>query len=117
MKYPATITLIVVTVLVALSTGALYAVTGYGTMLFQLVMLGAWGAVAKIASPAYADNHALPLVAATLVLNLVYFLVPAVAAWLALRKRWPRVSSTVSALWCIFYVACLFILFPATDGP
>lgn len=109
--------LVVVTVLVALTTAALYAVTGYGTVLYQIVMLSAWGAVAKIASPAYADSHAVPLLAATLVLNLVYFLIPAVPAWLVLRKRWPRTSAGVSALWCIFYVACLFILFPATDGP
>jgi hypothetical protein len=110
-------TLVAAASAVGASTALLPGVTGYGTLLFQLVALGAWGIVAAITSGAYADaNH--PWVwSVALVLNLALFLIPAFIIWLTGRKRWPVACSVTLGVWCAFYLASLFVLFPATDGP
>src|SRR5947208_3374105 len=84
--------------LVGASTAVLPSVTGYGTILFQVVALGAWGIVAAVTSGLYADTHH-PVI------------------WLSGRRRWTSGSSVVILAWCTFYLASLFWLFPATDGP
>jgi hypothetical protein len=103
--------------LVGASTAALPGVTGYGTNLFQLVALGAWGIVAAITSDLYADTHHPVAWSVAFVLNLVLFLIPASGIWLTARNRWPVGCSVGISAWCIFYLASLFWLFPATDGP
>jgi uncharacterized membrane protein len=102
---------------VGASTAALPSVTGYGTVLFQLVALGAWSIVAAVTSGAYADTHHPMVWAVALVLNLTLFVIPASGIWLASHKRWPVACAGAILAWCAFYLACLFWLFPATDGP
>jgi hypothetical protein len=107
----------VATGVVGASTALLPWVTGYGTILFQVVVLGAWGAVAAMTSGPYADTHHGPLWLIALLLNVVLFLIPAGIVWLVSRKRWQSFCSGTIALWCCFYLASLFFLFQATDGP
>jgi hypothetical protein len=102
---------------VAASTIALPWVGGYGTILFQVIVLGAWALLAKITSQQYADLHHAPLWALALIFNIVAFAIPATLVWALTRTRWPRASSYLMLSWCAFYIAALFVLFPATDGP
>lgn len=102
---------------IAATTAALPSITGYGTILFQVVALGAWGIVAAITSGLYADTHHPVVWSVALVLNLLLFLIPAAGVWLVARKRWPAACSVAILSWSLFYLASLFWLFPATDGP
>ena len=102
---------------VGASTGALPSVTGYGTVLFQVVALGAWGLVAAATSGMFADTHRPVVWSVAFLLNVLLFVVPAGLIRLASRKRWPIGSSITILAWCVFYLASLFWLFPATDGP
>ena len=110
-------TLIATAGAVGASTALLPSISGYGTLLFQLVALGGWGIVAAITSDAFADAHHSWVWSVAFVLNLLLFLVPASIIWLYGRRRWPFACSMVLAGWCLFYLASLFVLFPATDGP
>ena len=103
--------------LIAASTVALPYVTGYGTVLFQVVTLGASAIVASTAASLFADTHHPVVWSVALVLNLLLFLIPASAVWLAARKRWPLGCSAALLGWYALYVSSLFWLFPATDGP
>jgi len=102
---------------VAASTAALPSVTGYGTVLYQSVVLSAWGLVAASTSGRYADLHHGPVWFAALLLNVGVFLVPALTVFFTSRRRWPRVGSVGLLAWTAFYLMSLFVLFPVTDGP
>ena len=117
MRFHPTKVLIVAACMVGASTAPLLNVAGYGTILGQIVVLGAWFMVASITSGLYADTHHFVLWPVAVVLNLTLYLVPATGIWLAVRKRWPPWCSVVIVVWLMFYVASLFWLFPATDGP
>jgi hypothetical protein len=104
-------------VAVGLSTIGLPWIRGYGMVLSQMVVLAAWGIVAAASSGRYADLHHGPVWLTALFLNLVLFLIPAGIYFLITRHRWPRVSTVGIAILCVFYLSCLFFLFPATDGP
>ena len=99
------------------STAVLPSVTGYGTNLFQLVAVGAWGLVAAVTSGMYADTHHPIVWSVAFLLNVLLFALPAGLIWLIGRRRWPVGSSIAILAWCTFYLASLFWLFPATDGP
>jgi hypothetical protein len=110
-------TLLLTTGAVGASTALLPAVGGYGTILFQIVVLSAWGLVAGLITDSNADlNHGLVWLVA-LFLNVGLFLVPGCVVWLITRKRWPKAGSAMLVVWCLIYLAALFVLFPATDGP
>src|SRR5437879_3108029 len=94
--------LMATTGVVGASTALIPGVTGYGTILYQIVGLGAWSIVAALTSDAYADNHDLPKLSVALVLNLALFLIPAAAIWLACRKRRPATCSGIIVAWCAF---------------
>jgi hypothetical protein len=102
---------------VGLSTVAFPWIRGYGMLLSQLVVLGAWGLVAALSSGRFADLHHGPVWLAALFLNLALFLIPAGMFWLTTRRRWPRAATVGIIIFCCFYLSCLFFLFPATDGP
>jgi hypothetical protein len=102
---------------VAASTLTLAHITGYGTHLFQTVVLGAWGIVARLSSDKFADAHHDVLWWVTLHLNIVLFLIVAAPIWAICRKRSPRVGSGLVVSWFVLHIAMLFFLFPATDGP
>jgi hypothetical protein len=104
-------------VAVALTTVSFPYVTGYGTSLFQLVVLGAWSLIAHLSSGLFADHHHGILYLVALLLNLVGFSFLAVPLWLCFRNRATRFGSFAIVGWTVFYVAMLFFLFPATDGP
>jgi hypothetical protein len=102
---------------VGVSTAALAGVTGYGTALSQIVVLGSWSLVALVTSGAFADQHQAILWIVTFVLNITVFGVPAsIAVWL-LRARAPVWCAVILISWLLLYLASLFVLFPATDGP
>jgi hypothetical protein len=102
---------------VTASTLLLPRVTGYGTSLYQLVVLGAWSLLAHLTSETYADSHHPALWTIATAINLALFLIPEAGIWLASRKRLPTICSVATCLWCGFYLLLLFRLFPATDGP
>jgi len=91
--------------------------TGYGTVLSQIVGLGAWGLLASVTSGMFADqNHQIlwPIVAT---LNVFLFSLLAGPVYFVFRRRAPSFTLWFLALWLVFYLCCLFVLFPATDGP
>ena len=102
---------------VALSTTALPSVTGYGTQLFQFVVLGAWAIVAAASSGMFADTHKAAVWTVALFANLLAFSVVAIPIWAVTRKWTPRAGTITLIAWTAFYLAALFVLFPATDGP
>ena len=109
--------LIFTTCVVGVSTAVLPAITGYGTSLSQGIILGAWAIIAALTSGAYADQHHAPVWAIVFILNILFYLVPALIVWLVCRYNFPSTCNTALIIWCVFYLACLFFLFPATDGP
>ena len=105
------------TAIVAVSTVFLPCVSGYGTVLGQFVVLGAWSIVAALTSGSFADHHDGLVWLVSALLNVGLFLLPASAVALATRRWWPRANVVALAIWCVFYLTALFVLFPATDGP
>ena len=104
--------------LVALSTIAFPWIQGYGTILGQVVVLGAWGIVAALTSGRYADLHHGIVWTVALFLNVLLFSIPAGLFYAALRRRrWRRAFGPTVAVWCLLYLGCLFVLFAATIGP
>jgi hypothetical protein len=102
---------------VAGSTAGLPFVRGYGTGLFQMIVLGAWAIVARLSSGTFADQHHGPLWVIAFLLNMLCFCLVAVPLWLVTRNRLPKLAMLLIICWMGFYLAMLFILFPATDGP
>jgi hypothetical protein len=102
---------------VAASTALLPRVAGYGTTLYEVVTFYAWAIVALVTSGFFADTHHSVLWPVVALVNVALFLVPAAAISLATRKRSPACCSLATLAWCGFYLASLFWLFPATDGP
>jgi hypothetical protein len=105
------------TVVVGATSALLPSVSGCGTILFQMVVLGAWGIVARISSGAFADAHHGPVWIVALLLNLGLFLVLALPVYLLTRRKAAGLGAVALVAWLAFYIACLFFLFPATDGP
>ncbi len=105
------------TCIVGAGAAALPSVTGYGTILFQVVGFGAWAIAASITSGRYVDTHHVLLWSVACILNLALFLIPATGIYFAARKRWSTVCSLGIVAWCVFYLLSLFWLFPANDGP
>jgi hypothetical protein len=110
-------TLLATSFTVVVSTSLLPGVTGYGTILSDLVIFPAWAIVALVTSGQFADTHHSVVWPVAAVVNLTLFLVPAGAISLATRKHWPAYCSLATLAWCGFHLASLFWLFPATDGP
>ena len=108
--------LVVAALLVAVSVVAAVHGASDGTMAFIAVAALAMSSVAKITSPMYAHHHQSVVLAVAVLFNVVIFLVPAVPAFLVLRKRRPIASLCTTVIWCAFYVACILVLFPITDG-
>lgn len=104
-------------VLVAASTIFLPKVSGFGTILYQLVVLGAWQIVAIASSGTFVDQNHSVLWVVALILNVLLFLTPVVVAGPIAINRWPRVFQVCLVLWTGFYICALFFLFPATTGP
>ena len=92
-------------------------VTGYGTILYQIVVLNAWGIVAKVSSGRFADLHHRPVWLVALFLNLAFFLILALPIYRLAKNRLPLLSVIAVVSWTLFYLGSLFVLFPATDGP
>ena len=109
---------IVISALIAMaSTAGLAAVRGYGTMLFQIVVLGAWSIVAHFTSDLFADQHHGIVWIVALLLNTLGFAIVGVPLWLLSRSRLPKSGPILINCWTILYLALLFVLLPATDGP
>jgi len=103
--------------IVGVSTAFFPAVSGYGTVLYQVVALSGWALLAALTSDIYADTHDVPLTLAAVVINVLVFLIPSAVIWLVSRRHWPRACVVILLAWCAFYLLSLFVLFPATDGP
>ena len=99
------------------STAGLVAVRGWGTVLFQIVVLGAWSIVAHFTSGLFADQHHGIVWIVALLLNTLGFAIVGVPLWLISRNRLPKSGPVLIICWTVLYLAMLFVLFPATDGP
>lgn len=99
-------------IIIALSTGFLPFVRGYGTQLFQMIVLPAWLISAK-----YANGNFLVHLLASVSINIVLFSIIALPLYFVFRRLAPRFSSVSLLGWLLFYVGCLFFFFRATDGP
>lgn len=102
---------------VAVSTMGLPYVSGYGTVLDQLVVLGAYAIIARLSSGMFAEHHDGYVWAVAFLLNMVGFSVVAVPLWLFSRYRLVKWVLFLNICWTAFWVAMLFLLFPATNGP
>ena len=102
---------------IALSAAAFPWVAGYGTVLFQFVAFGGWFLVYKVTSGEFADQHLGLVLLVGSALNVLMFGIIAIPTWLLLRARQGRIGIVTLLLWAFFYLASLFWLFPATDGP
>ncbi|MDP3070332.1 MAG: hypothetical protein Q8N18_08595 [Opitutaceae bacterium] len=105
------------TTIVAASTFLFPVVTGYGTILYQWIVLGSWALIAKATSGQFANHHHGAMWILAFFLNVGVFLVPATVIWAISSRRLPRTYVAMLTSWMLFYLASLFILFPATDGP
>jgi hypothetical protein len=99
------------------STAAFPSVTGYGTQLFQVVVLTAWAVLAGLTSSRFADQHHGILWTLAAGVNVLTFWIVAVPLWAFLRRRAQLVALCALLGLSAFYLASLFWLFPATDGP
>ncbi len=104
-------------VVVALITPVLFSVHGYGTALLQLVVLGGWGIVAAASSGEFADHHYWLVMVSATIINVVLFAVPAGVVVALARRRSAAFANWAAVAILCFYALCLFVFFPATDGP
>jgi hypothetical protein len=102
---------------VVAATVAFPQVSGYGTHLFQIVVIEAWAIVASLTSGAFADQHHGRLWLLASLLTIFGFSIIAIPVWIGSRKHLPNWGAFFIVCWTLFYVAMLFVLFPATDGP
>jgi len=102
---------------IAVSTAFLPWITGYGTVLFQVIVFGAWAIVAAVSSATFADQNHGPMWLVAVVLNVAVFSLPGFAMLFLTRNRCPRLGVVGLSAWAAFYLLALFVLFPATDGP
>ena len=102
---------------VAASTGLLALVSGYGTFLYQVVALASWEVVARATSSRFADQHDGAVWGTAVLINGLLFSVPALLIYALTRRKRRRLGVGLLLLWCLFYLASLFWLFPASDGP
>lgn len=109
--------LIGATAAVVVSTAFLPLVPGYGTNLGQGVALGGRALVARAASSVFADQHHGVVWGVAALLNGLLFFVPGWAIYAVTRRKRPGLGAGLLVAWCLFYLASLFWLFPALDGP
>jgi hypothetical protein len=109
--------LAVTTGAVAASTALLPSVTGYGTLLSQAVVLGSWGVVARLVSSRFADQHDGAVWGVAVLVNGLLFFVPALVIYALTHRKRRRLGVGLLLGWCLLYLASLFWLFPAADGP
>ena len=105
------------TAIIGLTTAVLPHVGGYGTVVFQIIVLGAGNILAHFTSGLFADQHEGIVWAIALVLNMSAFLIVAAPLWAVLRSRAPKAAPVTIICWSVVYIALLFVLFPATTGP
>jgi hypothetical protein len=102
---------------VAISALFLPGVTGYGTRWFQVVTLYGWHFAQKLTSSDFVYGHRYFGWVAAGIVSTALFAIPTFIVWLICRSRWSSGGRWLIAIWCAFYLACLFALFPATEGP
>jgi len=102
---------------VAISSLALPSVRGYGTIWFQIVTLYGWHFAQAVTSVGFVQRHREWGWAVAGLLNTIMFAIPTLVVWWVCRTRWSNVGRLLVAVWCVFYLASLFFLFRATDGP
>jgi hypothetical protein len=102
---------------VGISAALLPAIHSYPTVLSLAIALCAWAIIAFAKSSQFADGHFAWVWATAVLLHIISFSIPATAIWLGLRNRRPRTCSLMVGVWCLCYLAFLFVLFPASAGP
>jgi hypothetical protein len=108
---------VVATVAIAVSSALLPLVTGYGTWLFQLLVFRSWHIVAYVNSGMYGNSHPAAVFVVAGIANVALFLLPAFPIHIIGRNRCPVLSTIAIFGLALFQISCLFVLFPATDGP
>lgn len=109
--------LVVTTSAVAASTALLPSMSGHRTLLSQAVVLGSWGVVAWLVSSRFADQHDGAVWGIAVLINALLFLVPALVIYSVARRERRRLGVSLILGWGLLYLAALFWLFGATDGP
>jgi len=77
----------------------------------------AWSRVAAATSGVFADHHHEVVWPAALLLDLAAYGLPAILLRLCVKRATILVRVGVVSVWTAFYLASLFVLFPAPDGP
>jgi hypothetical protein len=103
--------------MVFLATLTLPHISGYGTILYQFLIFRSWGMVKSYTSASFADQHSLIVWLLVGSLTLALFLIPAGIIVLFSRRFFSAYDRAFLMVWTFFFIACLFFLFPATDGP
>jgi len=109
--------LLAAAVMVALTTATLPFVTGYGTNLPRLILLGASWPISRLGySPTAIQSVLWPV---DLALNMVLFLAIAIPVWAVFRNRAPKIASAAIISWLLFYLSMLYFIprhrWPLTD--
>src|SRR5271156_4638636 len=89
--------------IVALTTATFPYIAGYGTILYQFIVLGAWSVIAHLSSDQFADLHHGVLWPVALLLNMIAFYIVAVPIWAIFRRRAPKIASTATICWLLLY--------------
>jgi hypothetical protein len=108
---------VLASIAVAVSTAAFPSVKSYGTVLLQIVAFTAWTLLERVTSGEYASHHHGVLWIVAALVNVFGFWILAVPLWALARKRSQSVALSALAGLCALYIASLFWLYPATDGP
>jgi hypothetical protein len=112
---PTTILLIAIS-LVAVNSVFLPQVSGYGTILYQVVMLSSALLVNGFTNIPLSEVGKYWFILALVFVNLILFLIPTLTVWGIGKNRWPKFTSITVAVFSIVFILSLYVLFPATDG-
>ena len=103
--------------LVAVSSVFLTQVSGYGTILYQVVMLSSALLVNGFTNEPLSEVGKSWFILSLVFVNLLLFLIPTLTVWGICKSRWPKFTSIIVATFSAVFILSLYVLFPATDGP
>jgi hypothetical protein len=112
---PTTFLLFAIT-LVAVNSIFLPQVSGYGTILYQIVIISSAMLVNGFTNAPLSEVGKHWFILALVFVNLTLFLIPTLIVWGIGKRRWPKFTSIAVATFSAVFILSLYVLFPATDG-
>ena len=94
--------LLVCLLVVALTSFVFPHIHTYGTLLYQVVVLGGWMLVAAVTSQVFADQNHWAVWPVVTALNVALFSLPALPVYFIFRRRAPSLASVLLLAWLTF---------------